>query len=368
VEQNYNIHNTEMLAIIRGLEEWRHYLEGTWHPVEIWTDHKNLEYFRVAQKLNHRQARWSLYLSRFDFTLHHKPGQSMGKPDALSRQANHRLGQGDNDNLTLLAPELFQIHVLAGVRLKGNERNILQEVWCSLKDNIQEESVAKAARELWKDKGRGTIKSTEWSKSDGLLIFHGKIYVPNDRDLRRHIIEQHHDMRIARHAGHFKTLEFISRNYWWPQMSHYNNSKHSLTQQTPFMLDTRRNPHMGFEPQQPRSNLELVNEFVECMTLGIEEAKAALTKAKDEYAMYYNRRHEPALVFALGDKVWLDGSYITTNQPSSKLSHQCLGPFVVEACVGHGAYRLALPPHFCRLHPVFPVVKLSPTPPDPIPG
>jgi hypothetical protein len=52
------------------------------------------------------------------------------------------------------------------------------------------------------------------------------------------------------------------------------------------MLDTRRNPHMGFEPQQPRSNLESVNEFVECMALEIEEAQAALTKAKDEYTMY----------------------------------------------------------------------------------
>jgi hypothetical protein len=45
VECNYEIHDTEMLAIIRGLEEWRHYLEGARHPVEIWADHKNLEYF-----------------------------------------------------------------------------------------------------------------------------------------------------------------------------------------------------------------------------------------------------------------------------------------------------------------------------------
>jgi hypothetical protein len=45
VERNYEIHNTKMLAIIQGLEEWRHYLEGARHPVEIWTDHKNLEYF-----------------------------------------------------------------------------------------------------------------------------------------------------------------------------------------------------------------------------------------------------------------------------------------------------------------------------------
>jgi hypothetical protein len=125
VERNYEIHNTEMLAVISGLEEWRHYLEGARHPVEIWTDHKNLEYFQVAQKLNCRQVRWSLYLSCFDFTLHHKPGRSMGKPDALSRRADHGSGQGDNDNLTLLAPELFWIHALAGVRLEGNERNIL---------------------------------------------------------------------------------------------------------------------------------------------------------------------------------------------------------------------------------------------------
>jgi hypothetical protein len=152
------------LAIIRGLEEWRHRLEGARHSVEIWTNHKNLEYFRVAQKLNRQQARWSLYLSRFNFTLHHKPGRSMGKPDALSRQADHRSGQGDNSNLTLLDPELFWIHALAGARLEGDERNILREVQLSLRDDVQEESVAKAARELRKDKGRGTIKSTEWSE------------------------------------------------------------------------------------------------------------------------------------------------------------------------------------------------------------
>jgi hypothetical protein len=81
---------------------------------------------------------------------------------------------------------------------------------------VQEESVAKVARELWKDKGRGTVKSTEWSESDGLLMFHSKIYVPKGRELRHRIVEQHHNMRIVRHAGHFKTLELVSHNYWWP--------------------------------------------------------------------------------------------------------------------------------------------------------
>jgi hypothetical protein len=82
----------------------------------------------------------------------------MGKPDALSRRADHGSGQGDNDNLTLLAPELFRIHALVGTRLVGTrlvgtrlvgeERNIFREVRRSLRDSVQEEAVEKAAREL----------------------------------------------------------------------------------------------------------------------------------------------------------------------------------------------------------------------------
>jgi hypothetical protein len=63
----------------------------------------------------------------------------------------------------LLAPELFRIHALAGTRLEGEECNILHEAWRSLRDGVQEEAVAKAARELRKDKGRGTVKSTEFT-------------------------------------------------------------------------------------------------------------------------------------------------------------------------------------------------------------
>jgi len=48
VERNYKVHNKEMLTIIRALEEWRYFLEGAIYLVEIWTDHKNLEYFILA--------------------------------------------------------------------------------------------------------------------------------------------------------------------------------------------------------------------------------------------------------------------------------------------------------------------------------
>ena len=78
VERNYEIYNKEMLAIIQCLEAWRYFLEGAKDHFEIWMDYKNLEYFMKAQKLNKRQARQALYLSRFDFALKYIAGKSMG--------------------------------------------------------------------------------------------------------------------------------------------------------------------------------------------------------------------------------------------------------------------------------------------------
>jgi len=98
-EQNYEIHDKEMLAVISCLEAWRHYLKGAKLEFEIWTDHKNLQYFMISQKLNCRQARWALYLSRFNFTLKHVPGKSMGKADRLSRRPNWQEGvEKDNED------------------------------------------------------------------------------------------------------------------------------------------------------------------------------------------------------------------------------------------------------------------------------
>ena len=56
IERNYEIYDKEMLAVIRELENWRYLLESTKYKFKVWTNHKNLEYFIKAQKLNHRQA------------------------------------------------------------------------------------------------------------------------------------------------------------------------------------------------------------------------------------------------------------------------------------------------------------------------
>ena len=99
---------------------------------------------------------------------------------------------------------------------------------------------------------------------------------------------------------------------------------------------------MGFEPQQNHSDLEMVNEFMERMRMAIEEAKSVIRKAQEDMKRYYDRCRTPAPVFNPGDKVFLNASDIQTTRPLQKLSHQQLGPFVVEWRIGPMAYHLKL--------------------------
>src|SRR6267143_3438093 len=125
---------------------------------------------------------------------------------------------------------------------------------------------------------------------------------------------------------------------------------------------------MGFEPRQPLSKVEAVNDFTDRMKSTLKEAKSAMAKAKDDMAQYYNQRRTPAPIYGPSDRVYLDTSDIHTTRPSKKLSHRRLGPFPVERRVGMNTYRLTLPPSMKCLHPVFNIVKLMPAPTDPIAG
>jgi len=68
-ECNYDIYDKELMAIIKALEEWRPECEGAAYPLQLITDHKNLEYFMTKKLLNRRQARWSEFLTRFDYKI-----------------------------------------------------------------------------------------------------------------------------------------------------------------------------------------------------------------------------------------------------------------------------------------------------------
>jgi len=97
-ECNYDIHDKELMAIIKALEEWRPECEGAAYPLQLITDHKNLEYFMTKKLLNRRQARWSEFLTRFDFKIVYRPGKSNGKADALTRRPGD-LPEGGDERL-----------------------------------------------------------------------------------------------------------------------------------------------------------------------------------------------------------------------------------------------------------------------------
>ena len=84
VEQNYEIYDKKLLAIVEALTKWRQYLLDVAEPFEVWTDHENLKYFREPHKLNRQQARWYLKLQDYNFTLKHIPGKTNTKADILS--------------------------------------------------------------------------------------------------------------------------------------------------------------------------------------------------------------------------------------------------------------------------------------------
>jgi hypothetical protein len=183
-QRNYDIYDRELLGIIRALETWRHFLQGSPHPVMILSDHKNLTYFRTVQKLNHQQARWSLLLSQYDLKLVHVPGSKMIISDALF------------------------------------VRTVDMELREEILKRTHEDSLSKDAIKALKQGGPPPIKSTllDWREEDGLLFFKERCVVPANEDLRRKIVQRYHDALPMGHPGQYKTLELLRRDYWWPGM------------------------------------------------------------------------------------------------------------------------------------------------------
>jgi len=210
-ERNYEIHDKEILAVIRCLEAWRHFLEGARTKFKIWTDHKNLEYFMTNQKLNRRQARWALFLSRFDFTLKHVPGTKMGKADRLSRRPDWRKGvERNNEDRTLVKAEWLRKAGTVEVLIEGVD--LLKKV---RESKAKDDEVIKAVEEM-KRAGVKMLRDEEWREEDGLMLKKGKVYVPKDEGLRTEIIRLHHDTPVGGHGGQWKTVELVTRNFWWP--------------------------------------------------------------------------------------------------------------------------------------------------------
>jgi len=72
----------------------------------------------------------------------------MGKPDALSRRADHGNGTSDNEDVVLLRLEFLAVRAMEGVELTGVEQKILSDICKGNWNGDQEEPIAKVAREL----------------------------------------------------------------------------------------------------------------------------------------------------------------------------------------------------------------------------
>jgi hypothetical protein len=194
-ERNYDIHDREFLAVIRGLEVWRHLLVGSPHPVTVLTDHANLQYYRQPQKINRRVARYLTKLADYDIILKHQPGVT-NKADHLSRRPDYDRGDDDNNDVTALPDRLFVNTI--------NFTNFQEEVKQSQEDQIHTLKRWEAAHKI-----RQT--STGWYKDNQLVVV-------EDNDLRRGVISLNHTSNTAGHPGIAKTYTLTARNYWWPGM------------------------------------------------------------------------------------------------------------------------------------------------------
>ena len=78
----------------------------------------------------------------------------------------------------------------------------------------KDEEVIKAVEEM-KKVGVKTLRDEEWQIEEGLVLKEERVYVPKDEKLRVEIIWLHHDTLMAGHGGQWKTVELVTRNYWW---------------------------------------------------------------------------------------------------------------------------------------------------------
>ena len=134
----------------------------------------------------------------------------MGKADRLSRRLDWKVGtENDNNNQTLIKEQW--IHSLEEVIIEGPEVDIVEKI---KKARSKDKKIVIVVEEM-KKTGVKVLQGNEWQIEKDLVLKEGKIYVPKDGELRVEIIQLHHNVLVAEHGGRWKTMELVTRNYWW---------------------------------------------------------------------------------------------------------------------------------------------------------
>lgn len=117
----------------------------------------------------------------------------------------------DNRDQIVLVPQ--QLHQIASTVIAGP--NPVEE---RIRESSEKEAEVVSALEKMKHMGPRKLANgvAEWEESDGLVYYRGKLYVPNNLEIRCKILKQCHDSVTTRHPGRNLTLELVERHYWWP--------------------------------------------------------------------------------------------------------------------------------------------------------
>ena len=222
-ELNYDVHDKELLAIFEAFQKWRHYLEGTPNPVDVVTDHKNLEYFTTTKLLTRRQARWSEFLSQFNLVIRFRPGKLGTKPDALTRRWDVYLKEGGSGYASVnpqnCRPVFTQEQLVSSLRatylapltLRAATIVDTQLLLDDIKSALPSDPLA--VKHMTPEP-----LDPRWTIDNGFLKHDGRIYVPDSNNLRLRVLQSKHDHLLAGHFGQNKTLELIRRDFSWPNL------------------------------------------------------------------------------------------------------------------------------------------------------
>ena len=207
-ERNYATHDLELAAVVHALKTWRHFLIG--NRCDVYTDHKSLKYIFTQKELNLRQRRWLELIKDYDMKLHYHPGKANVVADALSRKSYVN---------TLTAGGLPQelIDDLRDLRLEIVPRGFVaaMEIQSTLLGKIREaQKLDKGIAEI---KGRMNQGKAEGFREDehGTLWFEQRIYVPNDPEIRKLILQEAHDSPYSIQTGNTKMYLDLKESFWW---------------------------------------------------------------------------------------------------------------------------------------------------------
>jgi hypothetical protein len=212
-ERNYDIYDLELLAIVKALDHWRPYLAGSPHKIKVFSDHMNLQYWRQPQKISRRVAREVLALSEYDIEIHHIKGKSNRRADALSRRPDYNNGENDNRDVTVLPNHIFvraaDISAASTDQPSSPHIPTLSPEMMVIDHPIyeQDEDVLKT----WIDPHRLKRIHGTWYK-DGRRVVTGGLHD------KRTIIRAHHDPPVYGHPGITRSIQLMSRHYWWPKI------------------------------------------------------------------------------------------------------------------------------------------------------